>query len=123
MKAHLYLNSINKTLSRPEIRVAAILLACAAFSGLQAQGTPTALAAAVGDSAKPWILWTIRILAGAMAGGGLLSLISGFTGNEEGFAKASKVLGGLILMGVGIYCLATPDTIYTTLNLNQMFTA
>lgn len=118
------LDALLRFLRRPEVRVAALLILCAGVTSLQAtSGTPEELATNVGTQAKPWIYWVIRLLAGAMAAGGLLSLIGGFTGHEEGFAKAAKVFGGLVLMGVGIYCLANPGTIYTTLNLDGMFKA
>ena len=117
MKAKLYLNTISNGLRRPEVRVATLMLICAAFSF--AQGTPQVLATAVGTTAKPWVYWLIRIVAAALSGGGAWSTITGLNGNEDGLMKFLKVFGGLIMMGVGIYSLGDPGTIYTTLNLDK----
>ena len=57
-----------------------------------------------------------------MAIGGLLQLIGGFTGNEEGYHKVAKVGGGILLMSCGVYVLMHTDVMYSTFHLDALFT-
>jgi len=121
-------NKIMSFLKRREVRLAAMALCFAVatttvMAGGAANPAAQTLAVNLQTEGQPWIYWTLRIVAGMMAVGGLLALVSGFTGNEEGYGKAAKVGVGLLLMTIGVYVLINTATVYGILHLDQLFTA
>ena len=116
------MNTLTNLFSRREVRVGLMLaLAFCLTSTLSA--TPQALATAVGTNGNGWLLWSLRIVGGMMAIGGLLAAVSGFTGSEEGYGKVVKVGVGLLLLAIGGYTLTSAPTLITTLGLQNMFSA
>lgn len=113
-------------LNHRAVRTGALMLASAGL-GLMATTTnnPAAqtLASNLQGEGQAWIYWALRIVAGMMAVGGLLALISGFTGNEEGYGKAVKVGSGILLMAIGVYVLINTATVYGILHLDAVFSA
>ena len=119
----MYWNAIAKSTRRRQVRLCiAYLCFIAATSAAWCQSTAATLAGNLQTEGQPWIYWSLRIVGGMMAIGGLLQLVGGFTGNEEGYHKVVKVGGGILLMSIGVYVIAHTDTLYTTLNLGNLFT-
>lgn len=108
---------------RSDVRTLAVLAFSTAANTLSAN--PSALATALGTNGTAWLTWALRLLGGLMAIGGIVAAVDGFTGNEEGYKKTTKVGGGLILVAMGGYLLGPSgaSNIIQALNLNNMFSA
>jgi len=116
------MKSLTNLLSRRDVRMGLMMaLVFTLTSTLSA--TPQALATAVGTNGNGWLLWSLRIVGGMMAIGGILAAVSGFTGSEEGYGKVVKVGVGLLLLAIGGYTLTSAPTLITTLGLQNMFSA
>jgi hypothetical protein len=72
-------------------------------------------------AAQGWIYFGLRAFGGLLSAGGMTVAIMGFVGRDEGFDKVFKIGSGLLMLGLGIWMISNPNTIYTTLNLNKVF--
>lgn len=119
------MNKLVNLINRREVRLGAMVLAFAGIMMAAPANNPAAqtLATNLQGEGQAWIYWALRIVAGMMAVGGLLALISGFTGNEEGYGKAVKVGSGILLMAIGVYVLLNTGTVYGILHLENVFSA
>lgn len=118
-------NTIASCLSRREVRLAAVFMILAMASTTLNATTTTAgtLAASLAGEGNAWIRWSLRIIGGLMSIGGLMQLIGGFTGHDEGYHKVVKCGGGILLMGAGVYILGNVADVIQALSLDQLFSA
>lgn len=88
---------------------------------MTASADATAIAGQMKTRATPWIILGLRIFGGCLSISGLVVSILGFVGRDEGFDKVTKIGVGILMIAIGVYMLASPDSIMTNLSLDKLF--